>query len=504
MSEFISLASGQVGVMDKAEEDLSKADFKALMLTPGTFESMTGPVEVTAEDVRKLHAKYNERLEGEFITQGPKRGRLAKFFNRSPNGSDLSEVLGIQVRTDHTFGQADAVKGRVLGRVWLMHAEDDEQVELWGTLRILGHENVVKVMDTRYNNLSVTYNPETYEMIEISFVAAGACPEARIEDQKLLYPVALGAKNLLDNRENVTENTDVRLSLVSLLNKGIQDVDRRIEHIVQKSYVTKEIRYLMAQGKILPREYRKGLVNEVMLFKPEDRARILRLMDRLSPQVDTEMYLNNVNAVKGMEMVMNADDSVKTKVAEFQKDVGNIYAKLQGKSPVERAQILAEMNKKLEAVVPGPNVTEVSLSAKEKMNRGVDEDKSRYLEHLKDMLASGKHEELAKEIDDELCNMSKDSDEDEEKKKLGQEELSRKEKDEAEKEKESLSKAKAEFQVMLQDALKASKEELVTLMNKAFGEHNVLLSKFMEEHKDVVSLAKKVPASLETSNNQEK
>ena len=293
--------------------------------------------------------------------------------------------------------------------------------------------------------------------------------------------------------------------MVSLLNKGIQDIDSQLVTLGEKSYVTKELRYLMAKGKILPKSYRAGLVKEVMAFKAEDRVKVLRLLDKLSPQVDTQMHLNNVNAIKGMEMFMNADDTVKAKLAEVSRDIGNLYTELQGKNAAQRAAIVANASKKLSEAGSPVAPAVVALAKDEQLNEEVDNDKSRYLAHFKKLLSEGKTEELAAELEAECNKMAAKDDKEKEKEELAKEELARSEKEKDDKEKESLSTMKNEFQVMLQEALTASKEELVTLMNKSFDAHNVVLAKFTEDHKDVISLAKAVTDKvIETPTNQEK
>ncbi len=458
--------------------------YQTFLLEPGVYVSEeNGRVEITKEHVLGVYEEYNKSMDmalAQAISDRQKSpnkpNRLKKFLEGQPKVDDF---LGADVRVDHNLDTVEALKGRVKGKLWLEEG-NTEMPQLWGNLKVIGEENVFKVDEGLYHKVSVTFNGKTKKLREVSFVGEGACPRARVQDESLHEAILLSGTNILDKKEIVTENGDDRLQLISLVHKGLREIDTQLIRLEQRKEVTVELRTLMAEGKVLPKFYRNGLVEEVMsLESHNDRRECLRLMSKLAPQVDYAVHTNNVNAQKGMELVMNGEYGKALDKVTKQHVRAVTLAELKGKTDKEKADLMISLSEKKDG---GPLMmaTEGDDSMC-RMNEGADNDKDRYMEHVDSMLAAGKHMELAAEIKDAK-----------EKKLAAKEPMSDKEKTDTQKEEEKLSAAKEDLLVVLGKAISDSKEEVTIMLSAALSKHEIVLGKLIEDHKELIQLAAKI------------
>lgn len=468
--------------------------YQTFLLEPGVFVSEeNGKVEITKEHVLGIYEEYNKEMDmalaqaiSERQASPNKPNRLKKFLEGQPKVDDF---LGADVRVDHNFDTVEALKGRVKGKLWLENS-NSEMPQLWGNLKVIGEENVFKVDEGLYHKVSVTFNGKTKKLREVSFVGQGACPRARIQDENLNQAILLSGTNILDKKEIVTENGDDRLQLISLVHKGLREIDTQLIRLEQRKEVTVELRTLMAQGKILPKFYRNGLVEEVMsLESHNDRRECLRLMSKLAPQVDYAVHTNNVNAQKGMELVMNGEYGKALDKVAKQHVRAVTLAELKGKTDKEKKELLISLSEKKEG---GPLMMETAPAAGMCMNEGADNDKDRYMEHVSKMLEDGKHMELAAEIKEAK-----------EKKLAAKEPMNDKEKEDVKKEEEKLSAAKEDLLVVLGKAISDSKEEVTIMLSEALNKHEIVLGKLIEDHKELIQLAAKINSNVASATEEE-
>ena len=143
------VSSGVVSL--KAGSEMVK---KSLLCRTGKFDGMYGEVTVS-----------KELLEG-----------IAELYNRvkaqAQNENDYAPILVDHVR------EVDLIKGRVLPDLsvqpWTDPVTGKEESGLYGSLRIDDAEAQQKVEDGKYAHLSISFDEDTFELFETSFVAVEA------------------------------------------------------------------------------------------------------------------------------------------------------------------------------------------------------------------------------------------------------------------------------------------------------------------------------------------
>ncbi len=153
------------------KDDKGTIDVQVQALHTGIFVDMNGTeVVVDREMLEGICNTYNESARICMAIDSetdPKVANLSldEFDNRNaPN------------QVNHNASDATLTVGHVIG---LMQVKDfNGKSYLFCKLRVKGTENVERVRDKRWRNLSVQFNPETYEFVEISWVVKGAAYEA--------------------------------------------------------------------------------------------------------------------------------------------------------------------------------------------------------------------------------------------------------------------------------------------------------------------------------------
>jgi hypothetical protein len=162
------------GAFDSTEQtdavDERVVDRKAMLVYAGEFESMDGPVEIKDEDIDKLASEHNTFLS--------RLGRLAT------GEIPLKHMPPIQL--DHSTSARDTV-GRLVGNLEIGEHEVDglKRKALFGTVRVLGKENVEKVKDGRWTNLSIGADLEKGKLTELTITPFPAAPDASLLKGKI-------------------------------------------------------------------------------------------------------------------------------------------------------------------------------------------------------------------------------------------------------------------------------------------------------------------------------
>ncbi len=163
--KLVRLEAGSfVDKVSKLEgETPSFVDKRAMLVYAGQFESMDGPVEIADDHVSKLCENYNTRISSVSMSEG------------SPES--MREFAPVQL--DHSTSATMTV-GRLIGPLEIGDYDlDGKKVKaLFGRLRVLGKENVEKVMDGRWTHLSIGADLEGGRINELTITPFPAAPNA--------------------------------------------------------------------------------------------------------------------------------------------------------------------------------------------------------------------------------------------------------------------------------------------------------------------------------------
>lgn len=155
-------------VPDPKAKENEIADFldkRAMLVYTGTFLSMDGEVEINDEMIDALAAAHNGRLK-----------RLKKVSGQT----EIPLRKSPPVMLDHSRSARDVV-GRLVGPLEVgEHIQDDDLriKALFGTVRILGRENVERVLDGRWSDLSIGADFEAMKMVELTITPFPAAEDA--------------------------------------------------------------------------------------------------------------------------------------------------------------------------------------------------------------------------------------------------------------------------------------------------------------------------------------
>lgn len=186
-------------------DDLIERD--ALIVYEGHFESAEGPVEVTRDEIVKLADAHNLYIASKQV----------EF--------EGSESIGYYppLQVDHSTSGWDTV-GRVVGnvRAEVCMIDGQERMGLYGTLRVLGAENVRRVKDGRWAELSVGAFFDISKLSEVSFVPFPAAKGSSILKQG----------NSTDNKEvQDVDKEKLKKHLMKTKKLSAEDADKEIERL---------------------------------------------------------------------------------------------------------------------------------------------------------------------------------------------------------------------------------------------------------------------------------
>lgn len=150
----------------KTAEDGKSLDKKAMLVYCGKFNSLDGEVEIKDTDIDTLAANYNSLVA--------KLGRLAS--------GDVPLKHAPPIQLDHSTSAKDTV-GRLIGPLEIGEhkLEDGTAVKaLFGTVRVLGKENVEKVADGRWTHLSIGADLADHKISELTITPFPAAADASL------------------------------------------------------------------------------------------------------------------------------------------------------------------------------------------------------------------------------------------------------------------------------------------------------------------------------------
>lgn len=165
---MVTLYSGHIQGSPQTVDATGAAvlDRDIAMVYVGTFQSMDGEVEITAEHLHKLAKNHNARLD-----------RLSLEGVETP----MRDLPPIQL--DHTTSAKDTI-GRVVGKLRVetidINKDGKPVPTLLGKGRFIGAENCTKASDGRWTNVSIGADLEEGVLKELSVTPFPAAPNASL------------------------------------------------------------------------------------------------------------------------------------------------------------------------------------------------------------------------------------------------------------------------------------------------------------------------------------
>lgn len=155
-----------------ARDSESSIERDALLVYTGIFQSADGEVKVDDDHLERLSANHN--------------GLLSKVKRLATAGrSEIPLKYYPPIQLDHSTSAKDTI-GRLIGDVELRETEvDGEKVKaLFGRVRILGRENVERVLDGRWTNLSIGADFDEGFISEVTVTPFPAASDASLLSRK--------------------------------------------------------------------------------------------------------------------------------------------------------------------------------------------------------------------------------------------------------------------------------------------------------------------------------
>jgi hypothetical protein len=315
---------------------------KALLVYVGEFESMDGPVVVRQDDIDRLEANHNNRVDS-----------LLKKLKASVGANSVNVDLDARdcppVQLDHSPSAKDTV-GRVVGPLIRGDYELDDGTKvpaLYGQVRFLGKENVERVKDGRWTHLSIGADLDKGILSELTVTPFPAAAKASLlsssknnegkksmdEDlKKKLKSYLTGHKKMSDEeadkelsrlseneeeKEKLSKECDEYLSRMSskkddedgdknmsdddeddkekklqaarssikMLSKSISDRTSKAQLSANKSHILARLSRLRSEAKITPAEIKKINIDELSASKPEFIEATLKAFEIREPVV---------------------------------------------------------------------------------------------------------------------------------------------------------------------------------------------------------------------------
>jgi hypothetical protein len=168
----------------------NQLDKRALLVYTGKFSSLDGEVEIAHEDLERLAENHNAFLQ-----------RVKRMA-----GGEVPLKTSPPIQLDHSTSAKDTV-GRLVGPLEVgdyVTTDGDTQKALYGNVRILGRENVEKVLDGRWTNLSIGADIKKGNLSELTITPFPAAPEAkmlsRLSDQVRAFEKHIDSAKVLPSK----------------------------------------------------------------------------------------------------------------------------------------------------------------------------------------------------------------------------------------------------------------------------------------------------------------
>lgn len=231
--------NGLINLAEGSEEGFFK---KAILCMTGSWLGMNGPVDVTRVMLEAIAAKYNEERE-EAINQND-YAPILKDHNRL--------VDMIQGRVDISKNKLSVVE----------HPKKKGVFCLIGDLRVDDEDGQKNVKSGKYAQLSLSFDDETFDIYEVSFVAVEAARGSQILSQGV--KVANKKKGTQQSLSLVVaKNKSVNLALVQGVDKGATKISELAAQVVavkasiKTATLKAQFKGFLREGKVTKAEHDK-------------------------------------------------------------------------------------------------------------------------------------------------------------------------------------------------------------------------------------------------------
>ena len=200
MSKRIRLEVGSFDGENKLSEDKKYLDKSVMLVYSGDFESMDGPVQIKDEDIETLASNHNSFL--------------SKLSRMATGEVPLRHNPPLQL--DHSTSAKDTV-GRLIGELTIgEHTTDDGQKRkaLMGTARVLGADNIEKVMDGRWAHVSIGADLENHKITELSITPFPAAADASLLSKANLAKKTIKETTYKGKKITIKEDEDAIYAFV--------------------------------------------------------------------------------------------------------------------------------------------------------------------------------------------------------------------------------------------------------------------------------------------------
>jgi hypothetical protein len=282
------------------EVNTNTVDVKVLILYPYYVEADKNgnSFDIKKEDVYALYNKYNASVRSKW-QKLKKLGRTLplKYVEDAPN------ILDHDPKAYNTVGH-------VIGELEIV--EKDEVPYLFATLRVKGRENVERVSDKRFSQVSIGFDPKNHILGEISWVVKGAIPGAGAI-------MSDGSKSISNNVTTSREYNPVNLLNLRMSLLSQYDFYRKEKEEIQKEIdIENMLTNLSISGKILPRD---KIRIKTQLSKISDKKARFEAFNLLSENlitvIDYSIRGKNKSSINWEDNLMSVNS--KPKVLDMQK-----------------------------------------------------------------------------------------------------------------------------------------------------------------------------------------
>lgn len=285
----------------------NRATVECRMLRPGKFTSGVNGItfDITNDHLILARNHYNNKLL-EYVKD---------IFREPLSDYELQHVQMAPVGTEHEIHQ-DAIKGRIVGKVWIDEDTQKKVNWLWSKLEILGAENVRKIQDGTFKATSINFNIKTGEIMEVSFVFKPAIEDSCVfsavspENAGLSHPESEKVKlNLLVTKVNQT---------IDLIDKTDTDIAKLSKKVEQKRYRAEfadRLQGMVKSGKITRAEMKYTLAAVPEGISPDALQGIAAAFSGLSCRA-TRGRLYSVSDEFFKELIMDGDSKISTKAVQ--------------------------------------------------------------------------------------------------------------------------------------------------------------------------------------------
>lgn len=328
---------------------------KAILCRSGEWEGMYGPVEVTKEKLEAIASRYNTSRANAI------------------NANDYVPVL-----VDHER-KADLTKGRLdISQVMLEVVEmpdadtGDAGWALMGELRIDDEDAKSKVLKGIYAQLSISFNEDTFDLYEVSFVAVEAARRSIALSGQGDNNVDLKqSQNKISSLQQlIATGNKNRSALAQAMNTSFTDVEKILSDnkaalsatitSLKTTAVKATFNRIVAEGRLSKAEFDKL---DLKAFSGMDAVALKSVIDAYqSRPVSADFSQSGVSGQQPID-----DESIKTlgskeemkKMMELQKSGKGVSLSAEEVPPVKEEKDLAEGEEESKPDANAPSFAEV-------------------------------------------------------------------------------------------------------------------------------------------------